>query len=292
MNGFFHSGKFKVLAVVALILIGLMIRTAVSGGLASFTADALSVIVSPVQKLSSNVSGFFDGLAGNVVNFSTLKSENQKLKKQISDYQSKLVNYDEILRENQQLEAVNDIKKENPDFKLKPASVISREAEQWYSSFTIDRGSLDGVAMHDPVITSDNDLVGEVMHVYAHTAVVATVLDPSVYIGVIVSDTGDTGQAHGDLSLYKKDTFKVMYISKDSAVSQGDIVVTTGTSGVFPKNLKVGTVTSVGTEENGASLSAVCKPMASPSNVKSVYVLTNFSGKLAESSSNPSGGSK
>lgn len=291
MNGFIHSGKFKVLAVVALVLIGLMIRTAVSGGFASFTADALSVIVSPVQKLSSSLSGFFGNIADNVINFSTLKTENEKLKKQLSDYQSKLVNYDEILRENQQLEAVNDIKKENPDFKLKPASVISREAEQWYSSFTVDRGSLDGVSLHDPVITSDNDLVGEVMHVYAHTSVVATVLDPSVYIGVIISDTGDTGQAHGDLSLYKKDSFKILYISKDSAVSQGSIAVTTGTSGVFPKNLKVGTVTSVVGEENGASLSAVCKPMVSPSNVKSVYVLTSFSGKYTESSS-ASGGSK
>lgn len=289
MRDFFYSFKFKVFAVIALILIGLMIRTATNGGLASFTADAVSVVVAPVQRLSASVSGFFSGIVENITSFTSLKSENEQLKKKISGYESKLVNYNEMLRENQQLEAANDIRKDNPDFKLKPATVLSRESEQWYSAFTIDQGSLDGVSYQDPVITSDNDLVGKVVHVYAHSAVVATTLDPSTYAGVFVSDTGDTGQSHGDIGLIAKDQFKVSYLSKDSAVAPGDIIVTSGTSGVFPKNLKVGTVDSVSTDETGASVTAVCKPMISSSNVKAVYVLTSFTGKLATSSSTGGG---
>jgi rod shape-determining protein MreC len=280
---FFRSFKCKVFAVIALVLIGLMIRTATSGGLASFTADAVSLIASPVQKLTSSVSGFFGGIGNDIATFSTAKSENERLKKKISDLQSKIVNYDDILRENQQLEAANDIHKDNPDFKLKPAVVISREPEQWYSSLTIDKGSLDGVKYQDPVITSDNDLVGKVMQVYAHSSVVITTLDPSLFAGIIVSETGETGRAQGDLSLLSKEEFRVSSLPKDNAVSSGDIIVTSGTSGIFPKNLKIGTVDRAETDSTGIFTSTICKPMVSPSNLKNVFVLTNFNGKQSSS---------
>lgn len=291
MRDFFHSALAKILLVAALVLVGLMIRTAVSGGFSSFTANALSLVAEPAQKLSAGISGFFSGLGDNFSSASSLRKQNSELQKQIKDYQSKLVTYEETLRENQQLEAANGIKKENPDFRLKPATVISREAEQWYSTFTVDAGTLDGVAAREPVITSDNELIGIVVRVYAHTSVVATVLDPSVYIGVIVSDTGDTGQSQGDLDLYQKDCFKVGYLSKDSAAAQGDIIVTSGTSGVYPKNLKIGTVSSISADKTGATLTAICKPMMSPANVKNVYILTDFSGKLGDASGTASASS-
>jgi len=279
VKGFFRSLKFKVFVVIALVLIGLMIRTAVGGGFASFTADAVSFVVSPVQKLSSSVSGFFSGIVNDIATFSTEKGENAQLKKQISDLQSKIVNYDDMLRENQQLSQGLDLLKENPDYKLKPAIVISHNPEQWFSSFTIDKGSRDGIKYQDAVITSTNDLIGKVMEVYPHSAVVATILDPSVPAGILISETGDSGQSQGDLSLLSKGEFKAGFLPKDSAVSPGDIVVTSGIGGIFPKNLKVGTVDSVSAEDTGSALYAVCRPMVSPASLKNIFVLTDFSGK-------------
>jgi rod shape-determining protein MreC len=279
VRGFFRSFKFKVFVVIALVLIGLMIRTGLSGGFASFTADGVGLIFSPFQKLSASVAGFFSGIVDNIETFSTLKSENGQLKKEISSMQSKIVNYDDMLRENQQLEAAYDLHKSNPDFKLKPAEVISGNTGQWFSSFTIDVGQLDGVGYMDAVITSDSDLVGKVTKIYAHSAVVTTILDPSLQAGVLVSETGDPGQSQGDLGLLAKGEFKVMYLTKDSAVSPGDIIVTSGTGGVFPRNLKVGTVDSVTTDQTGMSLYTVCRPMVSPTSIKNVFVLTDFNGK-------------
>jgi rod shape-determining protein MreC len=279
VKGFFRSLKFKVFVVIALVLIGLMIRTAVGGGFASFTADAVSFVVSPVQKLSSSVSGFFSGIVNDIATFSTEKGENAQLKKQISDLQSKIVNYDDMLRENQQLSQGLDLLKENPDYKLKPAIVISHNPEQWFSSFTIDKGSRDGIKYQDAVITSTNDLIGKVMEVYPHSAVVATILDPSVPAGILISETGDSGQSQGDLSLLSKGEFKAGFLPKDSAVSPGDIVVTSGIGGIFPKNLKVGTVDNVSAEDTGSTLYAVCRPMVSPASLKNIFVLTDFSGK-------------
>ena len=289
MKAFFGSTKFKVFVVIALVLIGLMVRTAVSGGFASFTADTVSLVVSPVQKLSTGVSGFFSGIVNNIATFSTEKSENEKLKKQISELQSKIVNYNDVIRENQQLRQGMELLKENPDYKIKPAVVISSNSEQWYSSFTIDKGSLDGIKFQDAVITPDNDLLGKVTEVYAHSAVVTTILDPSIQAGILISETGDSGQSQGDLSLLTAKEFKAGLLPKNSAVSQGDIVVTSGIGGVFPKNLKVGTVDSVASEKTGMSLYAICRPMVDPTSVKNIFVLTDFNGKQSTSVSKAGG---
>ena len=289
MKEFFSSIKFKVFAVIALLLIGLMIRTAMNGGMSTITASGLSLVVSPFQKLSSSISNFFNGMVNDITSFSSLKSENAKLKKKIDSLQSQLVNYNDVLRENQQLEAAYDLHKNNPDFKLKPAGVISRESGQWFSTFTIDKGSLDGIGKLDAVLTSDSDLVGKITEVSAHSAVVTTFLDPSVPVGILISETGDAGQTEGQLVLRSKGEFKIGYLPKESAVSPGDIVVTSGRGGVFPKNLKVGTVTSVGTDATGMSLSAVCKPIVSMSNLKNVFVLTDFNGKDVSSASSTGG---
>lgn len=278
MKSFFRSVKFKIFAVIALVLVGLMIRTAASGGFSSFTANAVSFVVTPVQQLSSGVSDIFSGIVDNIVTFSSVRSENAKLKKEVSDLQSKVVNYNDMLRENQQLRAGMDLLKDNPDYKMKPARVISRTSEQWFSSFTIDKGSLDGIAYQDAVITADNDLVGKVIKLYPHSAEVATVLDPSVQAGIIISETGDPGQSQGDLSLLSAGEFKAAMLPKDSSVSTGNIVITSGTGGVFPKNLKVGIVDKVGADKSGMAY-AVCKPMTDPASLKNIYVLTDFSGK-------------
>ena len=70
------------------------------------------------------------------------------------------------------------------------------------------------------------------------------------------------------------------------------LVITSGRGGIFPKNLKVGTVLEVSAESSGMSLYAICKPMVDPSSVKSVFVITDFSGKsdYASSATTSSGG--
>lgn len=283
MREFFSSIRFKVFAVIALVLLGLMIRTAVSGGFSSYTQNAVGYVTAPLQKLSSAISGVFTGAVNGIIELKDVKGENAALKKQVDELQSRLVNYNEMQREYDQLSKAYDLLKENPGIRMAPASIISRDRTQWYSSFTIDRGSKDGVKPGDPVVTSEG-LVGKVTQVSVSSSTVTSILDPSVSVGVLVSETGDPGLTQGDLTLMSDGEFKVAYLSKDSAVSTGNIIVTSGRGGVFPKNLKVAMVQTVKTESSGMSLYAVCRPIVNPSEVKSVFIITDFSGKSAASS--------
>jgi rod shape-determining protein MreC len=287
---FFGSLKFKIFAVVACILIGLMLRTAATGGLSTMTQNVVSVVASPFQTASAYVSNAFSGFIENIASIGTLKSDNEQLKKQISDLQSQIVDYNDVKRENEQLKGVVDVAAEDKSRKYVTAMVISRDPGQWFSAFTIDKGTTSGIHKNDPVITSEG-LVGIVVTPGLTTSVVSTILDPSVHIGSIVSQTGDTGITRGDRELSAKGEFELAYLLKNSSVTAGNIIVTTGAGGYYPKNLNIGTIQELKTDVSGNSINAVCKPMVDPSAVKNIMVITSFSGKESDSSTTPSSSS-
>ncbi|MFT9076672.1 rod shape-determining protein MreC [Ethanoligenens sp.] len=287
MRDFFRSLQFKIFAAVALVLVGLMLRSALGGGTSTATASVFSVVVSPIQQLSSTVSDFFYNAFSSIATAGQLRTENTALKKQLSDLRSQLVNYNQMQQENAQYQKMYSISKEHPDLKLLPARVISRDPGQWYSAFTIDKGLVDGIKPYEPVVTPDG-LVGETTEVMATTSVVTTILDPTVKVSIVVSESGDLGLAHGDRNLAAKGLLAIDYLPKDSAVATGNIIVTAGRAGVFPANLKVGLVQQVKTQNAGITLYAVCKPLADPTTVKDVTVVTDFTGKSTDTSNTPS----
>lgn len=281
MRNFFGSVKFKVFVIIACILIGLMLRTASTGGLPTVTQNIVSVVISPFQKASSYVSDAFSGLIDNVVNLGTLKTENDKLKKQVIGLQKQIVDCDEVKRKYERLKVLEDIQDQGNHCKYLTAAVISHDSGQWFSAFTIDEGSVNGVKVNDPVITAEG-LVGVVVTTNLNTSVVSTVLDPSMHIGSTVSKTGDTGISQGDSELYAKGEFKLTDLDKSSNATVGDIIITTGKTGMYPKNIIIGTVQTIEQDSSGSSLIAICKPMVDPSSVKDVLIVTTFSGKAAD----------
>lgn len=292
MREFFRSWKFKIFAVVACVLIGLMLRASATGGLSTVTQNVVSVVISPFQKASAYVTNAFTGVISDISNLGSLKSENEELKKQVADLQSQLVDYYQLKTENEQLKGIVDLPDEGDNRKYVPAMVISRDPGQWFSAFTIDKGSIDGIEVNEPVITSEG-LVGIVISVNVNTSVVSTILDPSVHIGSIVSRTGDTGITQGESELVSEGEFELAYLNKNSSVTAGDIIITNGRGGIYPKNLKVGIVQELKLDVSGNSVNAVCKPMVDPSTVKNVFVITSFTGKdtgSAASSADSSGG--
>lgn len=296
VRSFFSSWRFRILVIVSLLILGLMLRAATSGGFAALPQNLLGTVISPVQKLSAQISGTVTDFLASFTTYSQVKKENTVLKEQVRQLSSKLVNYDNAMLQNQQYKDFLGIKEENPDIKLAPAMVISRgEPDQWFSTLTIDKGSIDGIQKNDPVITADG-VVGVTTNVMLTTSVVTTLVDPTTQIGCIVSRTGDTCISQGSNELLQKGQFRLNYIARDSNVSKGDIIITSGiglnstVGGRFPKGLKVGTVQDIGIDTDGMSLYAVVQPMANPSSAKYVSVITDFKGKA--DNANSQGGDK
>ena len=111
---------------------------------------------------------------------------------------------------------------------------------------------------------------------YSH---VRTVIDISVDVGVYSISTRDSGIVSGDIALSSEGLCKLHYLPKNSGISAGELIVTSGIGGVFPKNLVVGTVRSIELDSNGLSLSAAIEPAADIAGVTDVLVIKSFDGQ-------------
>ena len=266
------------LCALAVLAVALMVRAAAVGDADVFISQTLSVISQPFLKLSSYVSNSVNGFLDRFVRTEEVYIENEELRRQLQEANEKLVEYKSIKRENEQFREFLQLKENNPDYDFETATVIGRDATSRFGSFTIDKGKVDGVEVADPVITSDGlvGIVWEVGFTYSH---VRTITDISVEVGVYSITARDSGIVTGDIALSSEGLCRLKYLPKNSGISAGELVVTSGIGGVFPKNLVVGTVRSVELDSNGLSLYATVEPAADISGVTDVLVIKSFNGQ-------------
>lgn len=265
------------MAVLAVVT-GFMIYSASTGGLATLPEQILSYAVMPFQKLSAVISdGFTDFFA---VFFDARKNydENQQLKEEIAELRRQLVDYEETLTENERLREIVELKELNPDIQFQDAGVIGRDPSDQFGSFTIDKGTVYGVSVYDPVVTGDG-LVGYISAVGPTYAKVTTILSPETNVGAMEIKTKTTGNITGSVSLSEDGLTQMELLARNTVMDDGSIIVTAGTSGYYPKGLVIGTVESLSLAESGITKTAVIRPAADIASVKHVFVLTDFLGK-------------
>ncbi|WP_195283286.1 rod shape-determining protein MreC [Harryflintia acetispora] len=278
MGDFFRSVKFKILVAILCVLVVLMFVGAYLGGRASPTSQFLGLITTPIQKLSSTISGAATGFFEKYVDAQSLYEENQQLKEEIRRLREQVVDIERYKQENDHYKQYLDLKEQNPTLTFEPAEVIGRDPNERFYAFSIDKGSLDGVSPNDPVITPDG-LVGRVSEVGLSYAKVTTILDVANDIGATDSRTRDIGVVSGDVALSAEGLCKMSYLERESAAAPGDLVLTSGLGGVYPKGLVIGTMKEVRTEAAGMTLYAVITPAAQVQNIKDVFIITSFSGQ-------------
>ena len=114
----------------------------------SIPRNLLEIITTPIQKASSVVASKAGGVFDQFLNAKNNADENEKLKKEIAELNQKLVDYEELKDENEQLKAIAGIKDLHSDFKTVPSFVVSRDPSDRYGSFLIDQGSLQGCLLY------------------------------------------------------------------------------------------------------------------------------------------------
>ena len=278
MREFFSSKKFKVILAVIALMFGMMLYSASGDGVANIPRNLLEMVTTPFQKagafLSNTIGGWFADLAAAGNN----ARENEELKQQIAELNQQMADYEKLKDENAQLKEIAGIKELYPDFEVMPAQVVSRDASDRASSFIIDRGSLHGIAVNDPVITA-NGLVGIVTQVGPISARVKTILSPEIDVSAIDIKTDQLGVVSGSYAYAESGKAKMGILSEETAIEEGNMIVTAGASGLYPKGIPIGTVTKVDTESTGITKYAEIEPFEDVSSVTTVQVVTSFLGQ-------------
>jgi rod shape-determining protein MreC len=278
LRKFYQSSALKVfISVIVAIVLGAVIA-ALSHSNNTPLSSATSTVLSPLQSFSSYLSYKFSNFYDNFKSSATLAEENRNLKEQIEKYQEEVIDYNETKNKLDTYEDFLGVKEENPDFIFESATIISRDSTDLNESFSLNKGSLDDISVNDPVIYGKN-LVGVVVSVSPATCTVKTIANPDVNISIYESYTGEVGYSTGTGDSKDKVYAKIPGLKKDTSISPNGIVCTTGSGGIYPKDLIVGTIVSIENSSDGISNHAAIRSALDISALTEVFVIKEFDGQ-------------
>lgn len=278
MREFLRSRRFKVLLAVFAVLLGFMIYAVSSGDAATVPSKIISAIAAPFQKLSSVISTSVSDFLSKYADAGKNYEENIKLKDEVAELQKQLADYENLKNENEQLREVAGVQEMSEDYKAVGGTIIARDATDRYYSFVIDKGSKHGISELDPVVTS-RGLVGIVSKVYPTSCRVITILSPERSVSAREPRTTETGALTGSIELLDEGKCVLKYLQRETAISKGNVICTSGESGRFPKNYVIGVVEEVRQQNDGKTAYAVVRPSEDIKEVSNVCVLIDFEGK-------------
>lgn len=203
-----------------------------------------------------------------------VKKDNRRLREEIRKAQTISVNYREAIATNVRLQKLLDFKET-----LAPptitARIIGRDPSQWFKTFSIDRSSSDGVVKGMPVVTVEG-VVGQTLDGGNRRSKVLQAIDPNSAIEVLVQNSRTQGIIKGTGTGYR-----LLYIPKNNEVNPGDLLVSSGLGGVFPKGIPVAVVSSVISNRRGMFLDITAEPVVDFGKLENVIVIMK-SNQLAE----------
>ena len=277
MRFFFRTRQFKIILAIFLIVAIISLTFGIVAHRMSPFSDAAGVISAPFKSAYTAVSNGIKDIYTAYKNGNDLMIKNSEQEKEINELRKKVADYESTKNQNEFYSKYLEIKEKNKDFKFAPATLISRDKSDKFKSFVINKGSISGISLHDPVIT-DAGLVGYITEVGTTTSKVTTILSPSVSLGALDSRTSDSGVITGDYGLAEKGECRLINLSRTSGVALGDYIITSG-EGIFPDGLMIGSISNIGTNPVNSSIYADIKPLVDFSAIRNVMVITSFEGQ-------------
>ena len=265
----FFKSRFFILCLVAAIVLTLIPTLIAAFGGTDLLRSALGTVAKPFTMCGSGIANAFNGFVEIFTQYDELKEENAALREELEALKEKEYN-EELLREqNAWLRDYINLRNEHPEFVFTDASVIAREAGNYSTVLTLNKGSAHGVKRNMPVLTSKG-LLGYVSELGLDWCRVVTVIETSSSVGVYTDRTGVLGVVEGNAELRRDGLCKMTYIS-DTDLQIGDRVYTSGGQGsIYPTGLLIGIVSSIDIDAATGEMVAIISPAVDFSELESI----------------------
>lgn len=239
----------------------------VAAGQTSPIATAVLYVLSPGQKAIASARRGINSVCAGFNNVRRLQAENERLRRTQDWAESLVIRNRELERENARLKALLGYRRQHAH--VTAARVVAENGSAWARTAIVDRGTRDGVRVKDIAIT-ERGVVGQVWNVVSpDSAMVVLLTDSNSGIGAIVQRS----RAVGILKGRGRGLPVLTYLSQDADIRPGDVLVTSGRGGVFPKGLPLGTIVRVLREEDGVGKSAEVRPFADLNQLEEVLLV-------------------
>ncbi|MCG4525858.1 rod shape-determining protein MreC [Intestinimonas massiliensis] len=276
MKDFLRHNGILILIIAVLLAAITAVASYALKGTANPLSNALGVVTTPIRNGVSSFVGWAEGVYNYSFRYQELEEENQRLRSQIAELEEKAREGEAASKENELLREALGLRAKRSDFVLESARVTARSTSNWASTLTLSKGSVQDVAAGDCVVDAAGNLVGIIDEVGSNYSVMITVVDANLQMGGIVSRTDSTAMLEGDFTLMQEGRLKMTYLPENTELLTGDLVLTSGLTGIYPSGLVVGTIESLHTDPSGMSRYAVLAPAADLDRLVEVFIIKEF----------------
>lgn len=266
-----------VLLLLLVVILGIVLRFTGNLGLVE---DASFGVLTPVQNVLIDATNGVTNLFGGFQSVNALRAQVKQLQEQLNQSTLDSVRVRELESENAELRAQLEYKQANPDYLLTGATILENRARvlaqdpsALVNFIVIDQGREEEVAVGMPVITPAG-LVGRVAEVGAHWARVQLINDSSSSVNAVVQSSRATGIIQGQGR--GSDLLLMRFLPLGEAVKEGDVILTSGISGTFPKRIVIGQVVQVNQRDTDLFTEALVRPSVDLQRLEYVLVMKKF----------------
>lgn len=267
-----------ILVVVCLLLVGIDSLTDGRTPLRFLT----NYTIVPMQNGISKIGIWLNDLTDNFKTLQEMKDQNKILQNKVDHLTTENTRLTQEQYELERLRQLYKLDEDYSDYKKIGAHVIANNGSNWFSDFTIDKGSADGVKVNSNVMAGSG-LVGIVTEVSPNSARVRTIIDDSSNISGMVLSTSDTCIIRGDLSEYANGRIHFEKLANnDNEIKEGEQIVTSHISPYFLQGILIGYVSKIEVDANNLTRSGYITPAVDFSKLQEVLVITTTKADLLD----------
>ena len=264
------------LFILAIFCFGAMFVTFATKISVSPVKNIVGYIITPMQKGINKVGGW---LGDKNFEFKTLKEvqkENDSLLAQIDDLK---VENSQLLQERYELDRLRqlyELDEKYSGYEKVAARVIAKDTGNWFSTFTIDKGEKNGIAV-DMNVIAGSGLVGIVVETGDNWAKVRSIIDDSSNVSSMLLSTQDLCIVKGNLELMSENTIEFeKLVDSDNNVAVGEQVVTSNVSGKYLEGILIGYITEINEDSNQLTKSGYISPAVDFEHLSEVLIIKNL----------------
>lgn len=237
-----------------------------------------SDVMTPMQKGINTVGQSISDKVEMLTTMQALKDENDKLRKELDSisYDNKILQQEKYELEN--LRKLYELDQAYPSYPKVAAHVISRDPNNWYNEFIIDKGSDDGFAVNMNVMAGEG-LVGIITEVGRNCSKVRSIIDDKSNVTGMFLKTSDYCNVKGNLQLIDKGMIEVELIDKEAKIEDGYEVVTSYMSDKFLQGILIGYVKDITIDSSNMTKSGYLTPAVNFESLNMVLVITELKEK-------------
>ncbi len=268
------------LFILTILCTGLMLMTFSTNIFNKPLNAFVGYVIVPFQQGINNVGNWLFTRSEELVQIRTLLDENEALKQQVAELTVENTQLQQDKYELNTLRELFELDSEYDEYEKVGARIIARDSGNWYHSFTLDKGSEDGL-MVDMNVIADGGLVGRIVSVGPNWAKVTAIISDNSNVSGEVLSTGDKLIVSGDLETMQDGLIRFsQLLDSANAVSDGDKIVTSNISDKYLPGILIGYTKDITLDSNKLTKSGFVTPAVDFEHLDEVLVILQLKQSL------------